>query len=197
MLVTSKEAVHETAATATSCSNRAPDSWRWGTGRSGQRAIGDPRRASQNRAPDAPIGPWFEQFPPQKPAPLATLRGIVEATVALGTFTPPEAFDDPEGQLSGTNDEYRVLRVKDESEIDEGRVKRRLPAAVAARRCDQRLVVDSFRATAALTSALKPFVLIFSPSWKSMARLVLPSRLELNRPAGSCSDAPLANVTFT
>src|SRR3954452_10788699 len=30
-----------------------------------------------------------------------------------------------------------------------------------------------------------------------MARLVLPSRLELNRPDGSSSDAPLANVNFT
>src|SRR6185312_11717676 len=30
-----------------------------------------------------------------------------------------------------------------------------------------------------------------------MARLVLPSRLELNRPAGSGSDAPLAKVIFT
>src|SRR5688500_9010030 len=31
----------------------------------------------------------------------------------------------------------------------------------------------------------------------SMARLVLPSRLELNRPDGSSNEAPLANVTFT
>src|SRR5512137_2552935 len=30
-----------------------------------------------------------------------------------------------------------------------------------------------------------------------MARLVLPSRLELNRPEGSFSEAPLANVSFT
>src|SRR5688572_15580208 len=30
-----------------------------------------------------------------------------------------------------------------------------------------------------------------------MARLVLPSRLELNRPAGSASAAPLAKVIFT
>src|SRR5438552_1243967 len=38
---------------------------------------------------------------------------------------------------------------------------------------------------------------ILSPSWKSMARLVLPSRLELKRPEGSSSEAPLAKVTFT
>src|SRR3954451_20014927 len=30
-----------------------------------------------------------------------------------------------------------------------------------------------------------------------MARLVLPSRLELNRPEGSSSEAPLAKVSFT
>src|SRR5919206_4677831 len=30
-----------------------------------------------------------------------------------------------------------------------------------------------------------------------MARRVLPSRLELNKPAGSFSDAPFANVIFT
>jgi len=30
-----------------------------------------------------------------------------------------------------------------------------------------------------------------------MARLVLPSRLELNRPEGSEREAPLANVIFT
>src|SRR3981081_3245735 len=36
-----------------------------------------------------------------------------------------------------------------------------------------------------------------SPSWISMARLVLPSRLALNSPEGSLSEAPLANVSFT
>src|SRR5712692_2124537 len=36
-----------------------------------------------------------------------------------------------------------------------------------------------------------------SPSWKSMARLVLPSRLELKRPEGSFREAPLAKVIFT
>src|SRR5215467_144928 len=38
---------------------------------------------------------------------------------------------------------------------------------------------------------------IFSPSWKSMARLVFPSRLELKRPEGSRRAAPLAKVIFT
>ena len=52
--------------------------------------------------------------------------------VALGIFAPPEAFDDPHGQLSGKSDEYRVLKVKDESEIDAASVKRWLEAAVAA-----------------------------------------------------------------
>src|SRR5262245_3300071 len=39
--------------------------------------------------------------------------------------------------------------------------------------------------------------LILSPSWKSMARLVLPSRLELKSPEGSSIAAPLAKVIFT
>src|SRR5207247_856424 len=38
---------------------------------------------------------------------------------------------------------------------------------------------------------------ILSPSWKSMARLVLLSRLELKRPEGSLSEAPLAKVNWT
>src|SRR5262249_42664553 len=36
-----------------------------------------------------------------------------------------------------------------------------------------------------------------SPSWKSMARLTLPSRLELKRLEGSFREAPLAKVIFT
>src|SRR5215471_7630213 len=56
---------------------------------------------------------------------------------------------------------------------------------------------DVFRATAARMSACSAFSSILSPSWKSMARRVLPSRLELKRPAGSARDAPLANVNLT
>ncbi len=41
------------------------------------------------------------------------------------------------------------------------------------------------------------FSLICSPSWKSMARLVFPSRLELKSPEGSFTAAPLAKVIFT
>src|SRR5208282_2843421 len=41
---------------------------------------------------------------------------------------------------------------------------------------------DVFSATAARMSAWSAFSSILSPSWKSMARLVLPSRLELKRP---------------
>src|ERR1700694_5201885 len=40
-------------------------------------------------------------------------------------------------------------------------------------------------------SVLKASSSISSPSWKSIARLVLPSRLELNSPEGSLSEAPL------
>src|SRR4029077_12374374 len=46
-------------------------------------------------------------------------------------------------------------------------------------------------------SACNAFSSILSPSWKSIARLVLPSRLELKRPVGSSNDAPLAKVIFT
>ena len=56
---------------------------------------------------------------------------------------------------------------------------------------------DLFRAAAARMSFLKASASISSPSWKSIARLVLLSRLELNSPEGSLSEAPLANVTFT
>jgi hypothetical protein len=45
--------------------------------------------------------------------------------------------------------------------------------------------------------ASKAFSSISSPSWKSMARLVLPSRLELKRPEGSSNEAPLAKVILT
>src|SRR6476620_1725884 len=56
---------------------------------------------------------------------------------------------------------------------------------------------DVFSSTAARMSALSAFSLILSPSWKSMARRVLPSRLELKRPDGSSKEAPLAKVIFT
>src|SRR4030095_13247943 len=46
-------------------------------------------------------------------------------------------------------------------------------------------------------SAFNALSSILSSSWKSMARLVLPSRLELKRPEGSSNEAPLAKVIFT
>src|SRR5262245_6152866 len=46
-------------------------------------------------------------------------------------------------------------------------------------------------------SAVNAFSSILSPSWRSMARLVLPSRLALKRPEGSSNEAPLAKVIFT
>src|SRR5215469_8941388 len=51
--------------------------------------------------------------------------------------------------------------------------------------------------TAARMRSFKAASLIFSPSWISMARRVLPSRLELKRPEGSFSAAPLAKVILT
>jgi hypothetical protein len=111
----------------------------------------------------APIGPYFEQLPPEKRAPLEKLRRLVEETVpnaesglkwgspfftldrkllcamgalkdevAFSIYAPPDAFDDPKGQLQGKSAEYRVLKVKHEREIDAPSVKRWLKAAVAA-----------------------------------------------------------------
>jgi hypothetical protein len=54
--------------------------------------------------------------------------------------------------------------------------------------------VDLFRLTAARTRVFNASSFIFAPSWKSMARLVFPSRLALNRRDGSFSAAPLAKV---
>src|SRR5207249_7109843 len=53
------------------------------------------------------------------------------------------------------------------------------------------------RATARRISALKADASTSSPSWMSIARRTLPSRLELKRRAGSFSDAPLAKVNLT
>src|ERR1700679_3898584 len=44
----------------------------------------------------------------------------------------------------------------------------------------QRLAFAVFKSTAARISALNAFSLILPPSWKSIARLTFPSRLELN-----------------
>ena len=128
-----------------------------------RKATGSPKKAAKRADYGAPIGPWFEQFPPEKRAPLDQLRTLIEVTVpnaksglrwgvpfwtldgkqlcnlvvlkhevALGIFAPPDAFDDPNGQLSGKSNEYRVLKVKSESDIDGSSVQRWLAAAVAA-----------------------------------------------------------------
>src|SRR6185503_14364555 len=59
------------------------------------------------------------------------------------------------------------------------------------------LPLDLFSVTAARNRVFNACSSIFSPSRKSIARLVLPSRLELKRRAGSFSAAPLANVSLT
>src|SRR5580765_7635347 len=56
---------------------------------------------------------------------------------------------------------------------------------------------ERLRATAWRTSTLKADSSTSSPSWMSIARRTLPSRLELKRRAGSFRDAPLAKVSFT
>ena len=50
---------------------------------------------------------------------------------------------------------------------------------------------------AARSSALNAAASGIAPSWMSIARRVLPSRLALNSPFGSASAAPLAKVSFT
>src|SRR3954454_12676176 len=62
---------------------------------------------------------------------------------------------------------------------------------------DYFLVLAVFGVTAARTRVFNASSSILSPSRKSMARLVFPSRLELKRPEGSSRDAPLAKVIFT
>ena len=54
-----------------------------------------------------------------------------------------------------------------------------------------------FSSIASRTSALNAAASTSSPSGMSIARRTLPSRLELKRPVGSSSDAPLAKVSFT
>src|SRR4051812_40240121 len=63
--------------------------------------------------------------------------------------------------------------------------------------CLRALFELAFISPAARISVVSAFSSIGSPSWKSIARRVLPSRLELKRPAGSASAAPLAKVIFT
>src|SRR5580704_10185421 len=72
------------------------------------------------------------------------------------------------------------------------RMPRKVPDSV-----DQLQALDLFMVTAARTRVFNASSSIFSPSWKSMARLVFPSRLELKRREGSFRAAPLAKVIFT
>lgn len=53
--------------------------------------------------------------------------------------------------------------------------------------------VDTLRPTASRMSFLNASASTSSPSWMSIARLALPSRLELKILAGSFSEAPLRN----
>src|SRR5262249_3026380 len=72
------------------------------------------------------------------------------------------------------------------------------PAAnVYAFGLSRRAAEPVLRATAARMSAFSALSSILSPSWISIARLVLPSRLALKRPEGSSNEAPLAKVIFT
>ena len=56
---------------------------------------------------------------------------------------------------------------------------------------------DWLRRTAARIRVMNALSSMSSSSWRSMARRVLPSRLELKSCDGSFSDAPLKNVSFT
>jgi hypothetical protein len=71
------------------------------------------------------------------------------------------------------------------------------PGEVSPIQLNQLRARDAFSVTAERIRAFNASSSTFSPSWKSMARLVLPSRLELKRPDGSSSAAPLAKVNLT
>src|SRR5271169_553521 len=58
-------------------------------------------------------------------------------------------------------------------------------------------LAELLKAAAWRMSAWKADSPTSSPSWMSIARRTFPSRLELKSRAGSFSDAPLANVSFT
>src|SRR6202790_5580158 len=71
------------------------------------------------------------------------------------------------------------------------------PACLLARRGFGLLLPLRLSATAARMRSFKAASSTLSPSWMSIARRTFPSRLELNRPAGSFNAAPLANVILT
>jgi len=60
-----------------------------------------------------------------------------------------------------------------------------------------RYLADWLNTAAARINAFSAFSSTLSPWRKSIARRTLPSRLELNRPDGSGSEAPLAKVSLT
>jgi hypothetical protein len=64
---------------------------------------------------------------------LLCAMGTLKNEVALSIYAPSEVFDDPRAQLQGRSATYRVLKVRDGSEIDAASVRRWLKAAVAAR----------------------------------------------------------------
>ncbi len=60
-----------------------------------------------------------------------------------------------------------------------------------------RFFFAALNVAASRSSALNAAASGIAPSWMSIARRVLPSRLALNRPFGSANAAPLAKVSFT
>src|SRR5262245_26375604 len=76
------------------------------------------------------------------------------------------------------------------AESHPGSARARIPAAYLAR-LGFVFPPDELRATAARMRALNARASISSPSRMSIARLVLPWRLELKSPAGSFNEAPL------
>ncbi len=60
-----------------------------------------------------------------------------------------------------------------------------------------RFFFTALNVAAARSSAFNAAASGIAPSWMSIARRVLPSRLALNRPFGSANAAPLAKVSFT
>ena len=115
-----------------------------------------------------------------------------QASTASAPESDPRHWLSPAGQALGPAPDGTVHRSARRTMVARRPWTRRAPTGPANSCGDlaQRRALDSFRVTAARTRVFNAFSLIRSPSWKSMARRVLPSRLELKRPEGSFSAAP-------
>jgi len=99
-------------------------------------------------------------------------KNVVKLTFAKGA-----SLKDPAGLFNSSLDgnTRRAIDIREREKVD----------------------ASAFKAAAARMSVLKAASSMSSPSRMSIARLTLPSRLELKSPEGSSRDAPLKNVSLT